>query len=476
MRLLQLPLSFFSVRTVGDITKRLDELTNIRGIVLQHALEVMTVVIGGLVNIVIIGLYSPKVLGVLLGMLVLPAVFVAVVSPGLMTRLRTVYKAEEEWQTRSWEHIAGLTSIKSLGAEIAARWRWTVDLFRALRLRRRLGMYEAGAGVASDLLTEAVRITVLLASVYFYSKDELTAGHVLAIALLSGVVIDAAMTAIDSWHSFNELGVSIARVDDVVTASPESRAAEPTGEMVELSGAVEMKGVGFQYGSELSPLILDGISLRIEPNETVALVGRSGSGKTTLGYMFNLLYAPTEGEIRFDGRAATDIPLAHLRRQIGMIVQDNSIFSGTLIDNIALGDPHPSFKDVVAAAEAADAHEFIVGLPNGYSTTLGESGEGLSGGQKQRINIARALYRSRAILVMDEATSALDAISEAKIVKNLKHRRGTTIVIAHRLNTVMHADRIVVLEHGRVVETGTHESLLAKRGQYHQLFAKQLTL
>jgi ABC-type multidrug transport system fused ATPase/permease subunit len=208
----------------------------------------------------------------------------------------------------------------------------------------------------------------------------------------------------------------------------------------------------------------------------VALVGRSGSGKSTLGYMFNLLYAPTHGKIRFDGVEHTQLPLPRIRRSAAMIVQDNSIFSGTILENIALGDPHPSFERVVEAAQAADAHEFISGFPKGYSTQLGESGEGLSGGQKQRINIARALYRDPRILIMDEATSSLDALSEAKIVKNLKSRKGTTIVIAHRLNTVMHADRIVVLDRGRIVEQGSHKELLARRGHYSRLFAKQLAL
>jgi ABC-type multidrug transport system fused ATPase/permease subunit len=159
-----------------------------------------------------------------------------------------------------------------------------------------------------------------------------------------------------------------------------------------------------------------------------------------------------------------------------MIVQDNAIFSGTILENIALGDPSPAFERVLEAARLADAHDFVTALPRGYATTLGEGGEGLSGGQRQRINIARALYRGPRILIMDEATSALDAVSEARIVKNLRARRGTTIVIAHRLNTVMHADRIVVLDRGRIVEQGTHAELLARRGHYGRLFAKQLAL
>ena len=475
-RLLELPLSFFSVRTVGDITTRMNELRRVRSIVLDQSLQILTVILGGAINLGVIGLYNPKLLFVLVVALLLPLAFVRVLAPRLTERVRSVHKAEGEWQTKTWEQFDGLATLGALGAQVAARWRWNVDLAGALAVRRDLGRLEALSRSVSGLFDQGIRVVVLLAAIYLFSQDELSAGHVLAVSLMSQVVVTSAMSLMNSWHDFNELGVSLGRIDDIITAAGEPKGPPSEGAPRRLRGKLEAKNVTFQYGSELSPVILDGVSLTIEPGETVALVGRSGSGKSTLGYMFDLLYLPGEGELRFDGVPHTELPLAEVRGQVAMIVQDNSIFSGSILENIALGDPHPSFKRVMEAAQGADAHEFIAHLPKGYSTLLGESGEGLSGGQRQRINIARALYKDPAILIMDEATSALDAISEAKVVKNLKARRGTTIVIAHRLNTVMHADRIVVMDRGRIVEQGAHADLLRKRGHYHRLFARQLAL
>ena len=475
--LLSMPLSFFAIRTVGDITKRMSELRRIRSIVLDQSLQLLTLALGGLINTFVIGLYSVKILAVLGGALLLPAILVKVLAPRLAAKLRDVHKAASDWQTRSWEQFDGLASIKAIGGEVAARWKWGLDLGRSLKLRKEMGWLESLSRTATGFLEQLISILVLLYAVYLFSDGQITAGHVLAVSMLSGMVVSAAMALLNSWHDINELGVSLGRVDDVITGAiePPGPPEEP-GVEHRITGRVSVENVTFQYGSELSPVVLSDVSLAVEPGETVALVGRSGSGKSTLGYMFNLLYAPTHGKILFDGVEHSKIPLTQIRRRAAMIVQDNSIFSGTILENISLGDPHPSFERVVEAAQAADAHEFISGFPKGYSTQLGESGEGLSGGQKQRINIARALYRDPQILIMDEATSSLDAISEAKIVKNLKSRSGTTIVIAHRLNTVMHADRIVVLDSGRIVEQGSHSELLAKRGHYSRLFAKQLAL
>lgn len=476
-QLLAMPLGFFVIRTVGDITQRMGEIRRIRSIVLDQSLQLFTVALGGVVNSVVIFMYSPQILGVLLLGLIPPALFVAFFAPRLNDKTRAVHKAAGDWQTRSWEQFDGLASIKALGGEVAARWKWNMDLRQNLVLRQELGWLEAIARASTTLFEQLLGIALLLYAVHAYASGQITAGHVLAVSMLGTAVIGAAMTLMSSWHEINELGVSLGRVDDVLTA-----AIEPPGPPEDpahphpISGKVALENVSFQYGSELSPVVLSGVNLSVEPGETVALVGRSGSGKSTLGYMFNLLYTPTQGKIRFDGVEHTEIPLQQVRKRAAMIVQDNSIFSGTILENIALGDPHPSFQRVMEAAQAADAHQFVTGFPKGYSTLLGESGEGLSGGQKQRINIARALYRNPAILIMDEATSALDAISEARIVKQLKARKGTTIVIAHRLNTVMHADRIVVLDAGRVVEQGTHTELLAKRGHYSRLFAKQLAV
>lgn len=480
-KLARLPLSFYSVRTVGDITQRVGELEGIRRTVMDGALGLLSVLVGAVVSATVIGLYSGELLTVLLLALILPGALVLMVTPRMTRELRGLYKAEGHLETRAWEQFRGLGSVKAMGADVAARWRWNFDLVDTLLRRRDLSILNAVVGGASQLFQQLIPAGVIMLGVYLYTIGQLSLGHLIAVSVLAGTVVSAAVQLLNSWHQWNGLGVAIHRVDDVFTAAeepgrelrPESAGRTANGK---LSGAVEFEGVDFQYGSELSPIVLENVSFSVSAGETLALVGRSGSGKTTLGYMFNLLYAPTSGRVSFDGRPSDTVPLDEVRSQVGMIVQDNSIFSGTILENIALGDAQPSFEAVVRAAKLADAHEFISGMPDGYATKLGESGEGLSGGQKQRINIARALYRDPAILVMDEATSSLDAVSEARIVRNLKSRRGTTIVIAHRLNTVMHADRIVVLDGGSVVEVGTHRELVGRPGPYSRLFAKQLAL
>jgi ABC-type multidrug transport system fused ATPase/permease subunit len=222
-------------------------------------------------------------------------------------------------------------------------------------------------------------------------------------------------------------------------------------------------------------VVLEGVSLHLDAGQTVAFVGPSGAGKSTLSYLLSRLYTPTGGRVLLQGIDVADIPLQTLRRQISMVVQDNHLISGTVLENITAGDPHPSFERAAQAARLADAHEFITQLADGYSTALKEKGGGLSGGQRQRINIARALYREPAVLVLDEATASLDALSERNIVRNLKamKHRPTTFIISHRINTVQHADVIVVLRAGRIIEQGSHAQLLERRGYYFRAWRSQ---
>jgi len=242
-----------------------------------------------------------------------------------------------------------------------------------------------------------------------------------------------------------------------------------------LSGAVELRGVGFRYGGPESPSILSSINLKVQPGQTLAIVGRSGSGKTTLVKLLSGLLEPTEGSIIYDGVDLRTLNYRDLRRKIGFVLQETHLFSGTVLENIALGD-EPNLERAVAAARGAAAHEFIQRLPLGYETRVGETGLGLSGGQRQRVAIARAIYSNPTIIVFDEATSALDAESEHAILENIStlFEGRTVFVIAHRLSTIRDADWTIVMEQGEIVEQGTHDDLMDRRGLYFYLVSRQV--
>jgi ATP-binding cassette subfamily B protein len=243
-----------------------------------------------------------------------------------------------------------------------------------------------------------------------------------------------------------------------------------------LRGDIRLEEVYFRYGGKETPYVLENISFELKAGETVALVGHSGSGKTTLAKLLVGFYPPTDGKISIDGYNLSLIDKDYYREQIGYVMQTNLLFSGTVAENIALGEDNPDRRRIVEVARLADAHGFVSKLPSGYEQTVGERGVGLSGGQIQRLCIARALYRDPRLLIFDEATSALDTQSETNILRNLSEvlEGRTALVIAHRLSTIMNADKILVLYQGRIIEEGTHQSLLDRQGMYYQLIHKQI--
>jgi ATP-binding cassette subfamily B protein len=295
------------------------------------------------------------------------------------------------------------------------------------------------------------------------------------IALANGPVILLLML----WDRLQLARVLLGRLDDVLEHEPEQgRERSHLRPVTTLAGKVELEHVGFRYGGPESPLILEGITLSVEPGEAVAIVGRSGSGKTTLIKLLAGLVEATEGTIRYDGLDLRTLDYRTLRRHVGFVLQESYLFDDTIHANIAFGDDRPDPDRVAWAARAANAHEFVQRLPLRYETRVGETGLRLSGGQQQRIAIARALYNRPPILLFDEATSSLDSESERAVKESLDELLAdrTSFVIAHRLSTIRDADRIVVLERGRLVEQGTHDELMARQGLYFYLASQQLEL
>jgi ATP-binding cassette subfamily B protein len=269
------------------------------------------------------------------------------------------------------------------------------------------------------------------------------------------------------------------RLGDVLELPPEQKPGEVASRIVlpELNGEIRLEGVYFRYGGNETPYVLENVNVDIKPGELVAIVGRIGSGKTTFAKLLVGFYAPSEGRVMVDGYDMSVIDKGHYRSQVGYVMQNNLLFSGTIAENIASGDESLDRRRVEEVAKMADAHEFISTMPLGYEQVVGERGIGLSGGQIQRLCIARALYHGPRVVVFDEATSALDTQSESNIIANMHEilKGRTAVIIAHRLSTVMRADKILVLHEGAVVEQGRHEELVDRRGAYHQLINKQLS-
>jgi ATP-binding cassette subfamily B protein len=308
-------------------------------------------------------------------------------------------------------------------------------------------------------------------------NGSLSVGGFVAFSSLTALAYGGIMRTLGVWDNFQFAAVLLNRLNDIFEQEPEQgRDRSQLVPVHSLEGRIELRGASFKYGGPEAPYILKGINLDLTPGKMVAFVGRSGCGKTTLIKLIAGLLEPTEGTILFDNIDLKTLNYRDVRRHIGIVLQENHMFNETIAHNIAFGDAEPDLDRVLTAAQTASAHDFIMRLPLGYETKIGESGLSLSGGQKQRIAIARAIYNNPPILIFDEATSALDTESERAIQDNLSRLMSgrTTIVIAHRLSTIREANSIVVLEKGMVAEVGTHDQLMAQRGLYFYLSSQQL--
>ena len=470
----RMPLKFFAVRQVGDITSRLGDLASIRDAFIGSFSELIRLTFFVSVYVIALAAYSIQLAGVILVLGISLTIVVTLILRVLDRHRQSAREALGRSQSIVFEQFNSFANLKVLGAQVAARWRWEERRLEVLRAESDTNLWRAILIGISDFFGEIAVIAAIGIGGLLYLRGKLTVGELVAANALVIAIVEPITFMVESWGNLGQVALSIRRIDDVMSCDTEVENEHLDKLPLDLDGVIELKDVRFRYEAD-GPGILNGISLKVNPGETVAFVGKSGSGKSTLAYLLNRLLEPQSGSVQIGGREVNQLPLSLLRSQIALVIQENSVFSGTILENITGGEERPSVERAMRAAQMAGAHQFISRLGNGYSSRLGEGGSGLSAGQRQKVNIARALYRNPRILILDEATSALDGMSEEVIMENLKNPgvKRTTLIIAHRLNTVVNADRIFVIRLGKVVEAGTHEDLMALDGHYAELFRSQ---
>jgi ATP-binding cassette subfamily B protein len=476
-KLLSLPMSYFTSRRTGDIQRRLEGARQVRQFVVQQGIGALLAAVFLVGAVILMAMYSPLLT---IAFLATTPLYVGLMILSVKV-LRPLYQGVEESQGKYSSHqidaIKGIEAVKAASAESAFR---DAMLNEFLSVSQKL--FKATFIVMSwdsilqsiGLLSTAIFLWVGATQVI---NGNLSVGGFVAFSSLTAMAYAGILRALGIWDTMQQAAVLLNRLNDIFEQEPEQ--GHDRSRLVpvrSLEGRIELRGVSFRYGGPESPDILKNITIDLAPGRMVALVGRSGCGKTTLIKLIAGLLEPTEGAIFFDNVDLKTLNYRDVRRNIGTVLQENHMFSDTIARNISFGDPEPDLDRVLAAAQAAAAHDFIMRLPIGYETKIGESGLALSGGQKQRIAIARAIYNNPPVLIFDEATSALDTESERAIQDNVGRLMAgrTTIVIAHRLSTIREAHSIVVLEQGSVAEIGTHDELMAQRGLYYYLSSQQL--
>ena len=472
--LLRLPLRYFERRPVGELSTRINELENIRQFLTGTAL---TVGLDALFSVVYIGvmlIYSWQL--TLVGLSTIPVfiIVILIASPSISRQLRA--KAERNAETQSYlvEVMSGIQTVKAQNIELRSRFSWQERYARFVAAGFKTVVTSTLANSTSNFLNKLSSLLVLWVGAYLVLQQQLTLGELIAFRIISGYVTSPILRLAQLWQSFQETALSLERLSDIVDTPQEGETDRYNIPLPTIKGAVKYENVSFRFGTS-GPLQLSNVNLEFAPGKFVGIVGQSGSGKSTMMKLLLRLYETESGRILIDGYDIAKVELYSLRRQIGVVPQETLLFDGSVQENIALTNPDATTEEIIEAAQVACAHEFVMNLPNGYNTRVGERGSALSGGQRQRIAIARSVLQRPKLLVLDEATSALDYPTERQICLNLaKAFKGDTVFfITHRLNTVSNADMIVVMDNSRVIEQGSHHELMATKGHYYYLYQQQ---
>jgi subfamily B ATP-binding cassette protein HlyB/CyaB len=472
--LLHIPLRYFELRRVGDTVARVRELENIRQFITGSSINVVLDLVFTVLFVVVMLFYSGVLTCVTLACIPLFVILSMIMRPMMRRRLEDKFDRGAESQSYLVETVTGVQTVKAMALEPIFYRRWEQQLARYVTASFRTSHLSGIAGALGQIIQKLSTLSILWVGAYLVMRGDLTVGQLIAFQMLSGRVTSPILRVVQLWQDFQQVGISVDRLGDLINTRAEPALNPGKMSLPAITGAVRFESVRFRYQAD-GPEILRKVSFAIAPGTTVGVVGRSGSGKSTLAKLIQRLYIPESGRILIDGIDLQQADPMWLRRQIGVVLQDNFLFNGSVRENIGIHLPGIGMPQIIEAAKLAGAHDFILELPEAYDTPVGERGTSLSGGQRQRVAIARALIANPRILIFDEATSALDYESERIIQENLGRicKGRTVFIIAHRLSTIRHADVILVLDRGQLAEQGVHNELISRPGIYHHLFSQQ---
>ena len=471
--LFALPLRYFEARRAGETVARVQELHHIRQFLTGTPLSSLIDAFFILVYVAVLFFYSVPLTWLVLASIPCFALLSAIVTPLFKKSLDEQFQAGAETSSFLVESIQGVQTVKSFALESKFEQKWGDLQADYVKANYRTAMIASNSGAVGQFIQKAFDLLILVFGALAVIDGKFTIGQLVAFRMLSSHISGPVLRLVQLWQEYQQASLSVTRIGDIFNSPTELR---PNGlvELPTLEGKIVFDHVRFRYRSDASDVIKD-MSFTIPAGSIVGVVGRSGSGKSTLSKLIQRLYIPEAGKISIDGLDLSLVNPEQLRRQIGIVLQENFMFNGTVLENISIHLPLATMDEVVAAAKTAGAHDFILGLPQGYDTVIGEKGLGLSGGQKQRVAIARAILGNPKILIFDEATSALDYESERIIQDNLKTicQGRTVLIIAHRLSTLAEAEKILVVDEGNVVSYDSHERLLEEDGLYAHLYRQQ---
>lgn len=473
--LLRLPLRYFDRRPVGELATRVNELENIRQFLTGTALTVVLDSVFSIIYIIVMFIYSWLLSLVALATIPLFALLTFIVAPIVRHQLRDKAECNAQTQSLLVEVLSGMQTVKAQNIELRSRWQWQERYAKYVSSGFRTVLTYTAASSISGFLNQLSSLMVLCVGAFLVLQGSISLGQLIAFRIISSYVTSPLLRLMQLWQNFQETALSLERLADIVDtpqeASEEDRQNIP---MPTIQGQVRYEDLCFRFGNS-GAMQLNNITIELPAGKFIAIVGQSGSGKSTMMKLLPRLYEPASGRILIDGYDISKVELYSLRSQVGIIPQDTLLFDGTVQENIALVRPDASSEEIIEAARLAVAHDFIMSLPNGYNSKVGERGSALSGGQRQRIAIARTILQNPQMLILDEATSALDYDTERQVCLNLTRAfKGRSLFfITHRLGTIQHADLILMMDKGSIAEQGTHTELMHLKGRYYCLYKQQ---